>query len=80
MPYDAPQAVKEDGNGGISLTLAISPDAPANATKLAGVLTSDTGWRPDGSLPGLQIDIPFKTGQASMLPPPGAAGAAKPSP
>jgi DsbC/DsbD-like thiol-disulfide interchange protein/cytochrome c biogenesis protein CcdA len=71
VAYDAPQLVKDDGRGGIILTLAVSPDAPPGATKLDGVLTSDTGWRPDGSLPGLEVNIPF--GAA-------AAASAKPSP
>lgn len=57
--YELPQTVESDGKGGFILTLPISPDGPQNASKLSGVLTSQNGWRPDGSLPGLRIDAPF---------------------
>jgi len=75
VAYDAPQVVKDDGMGGIRVTLAISPDAPPNVTKLLGVLTSETGWRPDGSLPGLKVDAAFNTGSAQT----GVAGARRPT-
>jgi len=69
VAYDAPQIVLEDGQGGVSLKLAISPDAPAGAANLVGVLTSDNGWHPDGSLPALAVDIPFGAPSATRAPP-----------
>jgi DsbC/DsbD-like thiol-disulfide interchange protein/cytochrome c biogenesis protein CcdA len=66
--YDGPQAVAGDGRGGFVLTLPISMDAPADATRLTGVLSSATGWAPGGTHPGLKVDVPFG--------PPPAAGAA----
>jgi thiol:disulfide interchange protein/DsbC/DsbD-like thiol-disulfide interchange protein len=70
IAYDQPQAFAGDGQGGWKAELTVSPDGPAAATLLHGVLTADPGWRPDGSLPGLRIDIPL--GGAAIL----AAGAA----
>jgi thiol:disulfide interchange protein DsbD len=61
--------VKPDGHGGFVLALPISPDAPADTKILHGVLTSENGWRPDGSLRGLRVDVPFgQVGQVSDLP------------
>lgn len=57
--YELPQTVTADGHGGFTLTLQVSPDGPADATKLTGVLTSENGWLADGSQRGLAIDAPF---------------------
>lgn len=57
--YELPQTVTPDGAGGYVLSLQISPDGPQDATRLAGVLTSQNGWKPDGSIDGLRIDVPF---------------------
>ena len=59
VAYDQPQTVKGDGRGGFILTLPIALDAPANATKLLGVLTSETSWRAQAPLLGLRVDVPF---------------------
>jgi thiol:disulfide interchange protein DsbD len=56
---DLPQTVASDGKGGFVLTLPVSDDAPKNPQRLVGVLTSKQGWRTDGSLPGLRIDVAF---------------------
>ena len=64
VAYDLPQNVKPGENGGVVLTLPISPDGPTTATTLHGVLTSESGWRPDGSFRGLRIDIPFTSSPA----------------
>jgi thiol:disulfide interchange protein DsbD len=60
IAYDQPQTVKADGNGGVVLTLAAAADGPPDAKQLVGVLRSDNGWRPDGSLPGLKVDVPLR--------------------
>ena len=76
--YDQPETVAADGNGGYALTLPIASDAPKDAPRLVGVLTSSAGWRSDGSLPGLRIDVPFgvipPVGAAAGAPPPAATG------
>jgi thiol:disulfide interchange protein/DsbC/DsbD-like thiol-disulfide interchange protein len=59
VAYDQPQDAKSDGRGGWLLTLPIAADGPTAATRLVGVLTSGNGWRTDGSLRGLRIDLPF---------------------
>ncbi len=81
VAYELPQAVKEDGKGGFVLTLAISPDGPKDAARLAGVLTAENGWLSDGSLPGLHVDVSFGSAGSEVaaalgaVPPPGASGA-----
>jgi thiol:disulfide interchange protein DsbD len=62
VAYEQPQAVADDGRGGIALTLAISPDGPVKAVRLLGVLTSGNGWAPDGSRPGLRVEVPLGEG------------------
>ncbi len=69
VAYELPQTVRSQ-DGGFVLSLPISPDGPADATKLAGVLTSESGWNEDGSLRGLRVDVPFDSS-------PAAAAAAK---
>jgi thiol:disulfide interchange protein DsbD len=59
VAYDQPQPAKPDGAGGWVLTLPIDPNGPKDATRLLGVLTSTGGWRADGSLPGLSVDVAF---------------------
>lgn len=65
IAYDQPQQAKSDGHSGFAITLATSVEAPANATRLVGVLAADNGWLSDGSLPGLKVDIPLQTSAAS---------------
>ncbi|MEO7599906.1 MAG: protein-disulfide reductase DsbD domain-containing protein [Opitutus sp.] len=59
VAYELPQKVSDDGKGGFTLTAPISPDGPADATGLHGVLTSEAGWSANGSPRGLRIDLPF---------------------
>ena len=56
---DLPQKIASDGKGGFTLTLPVAPDGPNEMSRLKGVLTSRRGWRPDGSLPGLRVDVAF---------------------
>jgi DsbC/DsbD-like thiol-disulfide interchange protein/cytochrome c biogenesis protein CcdA len=76
--YDLPEPAASNGKGGFTLTLPIASDAPKDAARLVGVLTSAQGWRPDGSLPGLKVDVPFGTipaaDAANALPAPAATG------
>jgi thiol:disulfide interchange protein DsbD len=76
---DVAQSAVSDRNGGFVLTLPVSPDGPANAPRLIGVLTSKQGWKPDGSLPGLRIDTAFGAAPAvaaATMPAPVAGGLA----
>ena len=59
VAYELPQVVKPDGHGGFALTLPISSDGPADAKKLLGVLTSESGWRAGGALRGLRVETDF---------------------
>ncbi|QYM79174.1 thioredoxin family protein [Horticoccus luteus] len=59
IAYEQPQNVVSSGAHIFTLTLPVSPDGPANATELHGVLTSETGWLADGSLRGLRVDTPL---------------------
>lgn len=59
--FDLPQSARADGNG-FRVTLTIPEDGPTNPTRLLGVLTSGTGWNADGSLRGLQVDVPLVIG------------------
>lgn len=65
VAYELPQTVKDDGKGGFVLTLPISPDAPKDAKKLLGLLTSENGWLADGKLPGLRVDVNFGAASAT---------------
>jgi thiol:disulfide interchange protein/DsbC/DsbD-like thiol-disulfide interchange protein len=83
--YELPQTVASDGAGGFVLTLPVSPDGPQDAPKLTGVLTAENGWLPDGSLPGLRVDVPFtktgaQVGQVGDLPQGGSQTRPTPEP
>jgi thiol:disulfide interchange protein DsbD len=68
---DEPQsAVLDYRKGGFRVTLPLSPDAPKDVARLAGVLTTREGWRSDGTMPGLRIDVPL-----TEAPAPAAAAA-----
>lgn len=56
---DQPQKVSSDGKGGLTLTLPVAADGPNDLLRLRGVVTSTKGWRADGSLPGLKVDVAF---------------------
>ncbi len=75
VAYEAAQTVVANNQGGYVLTLAVSPDGPAEATHLQGVLTAKNGWRADGSLPGLRVDLPLSTA-APQTPAPTTGGLA----
>ena len=88
VAYELPQATKSDGRSGFVLTAPISPDGPADATVLRGVLTAENGWRAGGAPHGLRIDVPFggegslsavAGGSATGGPAPGVSDAASPS-
>lgn len=68
IAYDEPQEIRPDGRGGFTLTLPIAADSPGTPDKLVGVLTSETGWRADGSLRGLSIDVSFAGPAAPAAP------------
>ncbi|WP_044891566.1 protein-disulfide reductase DsbD family protein [Opitutus terrae] len=64
VAYELPQTTQPAGTAGSArvgfiLTAPVSPDGPQNATELRGVLTSENGWRADGSMRGLRIDVPL---------------------
>jgi thiol:disulfide interchange protein DsbD len=74
VAFDQPQTIVDDGHGGFVLTMPIAIDAPPDATKLVGVLTSDSGWLPGNTLRGLRIDVPFTAAAAiSVAPAPAEA-------
>jgi thiol:disulfide interchange protein DsbD len=81
IAYDQPQEVKSDGSGGWILVLPIGTDGPKDPARLTGVVTSDSGWRADGSLAGLKVDTALATagprpGRTAGPAPSGGAGAA----
>ncbi|HND61380.1 MAG TPA: protein-disulfide reductase DsbD family protein [Opitutaceae bacterium] len=67
IAYELPQEVKLDG-GAYVLTLPISPDGTPGTKRLVGVLTAEKGWRPDGSLRGLRVDVEFGAAKAATAP------------
>ena len=69
VAYELAQTVSPDAAGGFVLTLPISPDAPKDTAKLAGVLTSENGWLADGALRALRIDLPFAAAVAASAAP-----------
>ena len=66
VAYELPQRVKADDRGGFVLILPVSPDGPSNSSRLMGVITSKDGWSPDGSLPGLRVDVPLSSAAAPV--------------
>ena len=70
--YDLAQTAAPDGRGGYVVALTAVPDAPAAAPRLVGVLTAQNGWRADGTLRALAVDVPFAGPLATV---PGAAAA-----
>ncbi len=59
IAFDQPQKVTADGRGGFTLEMTLAVDAPKDANRLLGVLTSEQGWNPEGTLRGLAVDAPF---------------------
>ena len=64
--YDQPQTATDDGKGHYTVTIPLTADAPKDTPKLLGVLTSESGWLPDGSLRGLRVEAPLTS--ASVQP------------
>ena len=65
IAYDQPQTVKPDGRGGFVLGLPIDPTGPTDVKQLIGVLTSESGWLPGGTLRGLRVATEFSAASAS---------------
>ena len=78
--FDQPQTASDDGHGHYTVTVPLAADAPKDATKLLGVLTSESGWLADGSLRGLRVDVPLAATTAPLTvkpltsPKPGVGG------
>jgi len=64
VAFDQPQVIAGDGSGGFVITLPVAIDAPAGASRLTGVVTSESGWLPGGSLRGLSVDTPLELAAA----------------
>jgi thiol:disulfide interchange protein DsbD len=64
IAYDQPQPSAQ-ADGGVTLTLTISSDAPAGASRLVGVLSSESGWNREGTLHGLKVDTALGGGAAT---------------
>ncbi len=64
--YDQAQTATDDGRGHYTVTIPLTTDAPKNATKLLGVLTSESGWLADGSLRGLRVEAPLTASAAAV--------------
>jgi thiol:disulfide interchange protein DsbD len=75
IAYDQPQQLKPDGRGGFALELPIASDAPADAKRLTGVLTSANGWNAGGVTRGLVVSV--ELGAATTSQGPRGAAAAK---
>ena len=83
VDYAAEQKITES-NGAFVFTLPVAKDAPADATRLTGVLSSANGWWPTGSGASFDVEIgapataaipssvvsPLSSAPASRLPSP----------
>ena len=77
VAYDLPQRVEHRPDGSISITVKVDPAAPADAKRLVGVVTARNGWKADGSLPGLAIDVAFAAPAAAAAQPASNAATGK---
>ena len=66
IAFEEPQTTKSDGKGGFVITLPISAEAPKDAAKLLGVLTTSGSWLPSATLRGLRVDLPFAAAAAPV--------------
>jgi thiol:disulfide interchange protein/DsbC/DsbD-like thiol-disulfide interchange protein len=85
VDYAAPQQVAEE-KGSLVLTLSAAKDGPADATRLAGVLSSANGWGPTIAGHGATFDVELGSAASTAAiatknsepptknPPPAAAG------
>jgi thiol:disulfide interchange protein/DsbC/DsbD-like thiol-disulfide interchange protein len=64
VAYDLPQVLSTEG-GVYTLKLKADASAPADAKRLVGVVTAANGWKADGTLPGLGVDVAFAAVQAA---------------
>lgn len=69
VDYAAPQQITED-NGTIVLALTVAKDAPADAARLAGVLSSANGWGPALPAHGATFDVALGGAEATSNPQP----------
>ena len=74
--YELPQQVKSDGQGGLVIAAPIDPTGRKDVKQLVGVLTSENGWLPGGSLRGLRVSIDFTSPDAAMKAAASGSGAA----
>ena len=77
VAYDLPQRVEHRPDGSISISVKVDPAAPADAKRLVGVVTARNGWKADGSLPGLAIDVAFAAPAAAAAQPASNAATGK---
>jgi thiol:disulfide interchange protein DsbD len=60
IAYEQPQHITRSADGAFVVTVPISAESGGSIpARLKGVLTADNGWRTDGSLRGLAIDVPW---------------------
>ena len=64
VAYDLPQVLTTEG-GVYALKLKADASAPADAKRLVGVVTAANGWKADGTLPGLAVDVAFAAAPAA---------------
>jgi len=57
--YDVDQPLTPAPGGGFTLALKLDPTTPPDVARLTGVLTAANGFRADGTLPGLTVDVPL---------------------
>ena len=79
VDYAAVQRVRSDGASGFTLRVPVSPDAPADLTRLTGVIVASGSWISGATVPGLRIDLPFASvtnGTAAFDTEPAAQGLA----
>ncbi len=59
VAFEEPQTAQPDDQGGFKITIPLAADAPKEAKKLLGVLTTSSSWLPGETLRGLRVDVPF---------------------
>jgi thiol:disulfide interchange protein DsbD len=62
IAFEAPQTVSSAGAAQTVLSLDVSPDASAEATRLRGVLALPGGGIGDAGAPAVAIDLPIQSG------------------
>ena len=64
VAYDLPQVLSTEG-WVYTLKLKADASAPADAKRLVGVVTAANGWKADGTLPALAVDVAFAAAPAA---------------